>query len=382
MGSNVTISRAGEIQAPVLDVSRRTRRTPWSTRVEAAGVQGYTVYNHMLLPTRFRGVEEDYWHLRRSVQIWDVGCERQVEIAGPDAGRLAQLLTTRDLSGAAAGRCLYAPLCDPEGGVVNDPILLKLADDRYWLSVADADVVLWARGIAFGLGLEVGVEEPEVWPLAVQGPHAEDLVAAVLGEAVREIRFFHFVTMSFGGRPLIVSRSGWSHQGGFEVYVDDGELGGQLWDALWAAGQPMDVRPGCPNLIERIEAGLLSYGNDMTRENTPLECDLDRYCALDAPIEFLGKDAIRRQRDAGVPRRVRGVEFDGPPCPPCVEPWPVVSGERLIGQITSAAWSPRLRRNVAIGMVDAGRWDPGTTVVVETPDGPRPGTVSLLPFPS
>jgi len=281
---------------PRLGINSRLRSTPFTARVEAAGVKGYTVYNHMLLPAVFRSLADDYRHLKQHVQLWDVACERQVEICGADAGRFVQMMTPRDLSRAVRGRCLYAPLVDERGRLVNDPVVIKHADDRYWLSIADSDVLLWARGLARGLGFELSIEEPDVSPLAVQGPKSDDLMARVFGEAVRAIRFFRFETLDFRGHPLVVARSGWSKQGGFEIYLDDSSLGLDLWDALWAAGADLEVRPGCPNVIERIECGLLSYGGDMSLDNDPYECELDAYCNLDRPIEFLGRDALAASR--------------------------------------------------------------------------------------
>lgn len=366
---------------PILAVSRRTRRTPFTERVEAHGVKGYTVYNHMLLPTAFRSLEDDYWHLCRHVQIWDVACERQVELLGPDAARLAQMMTPRDLSRAAIGQCLYAPLVDQTAAMINDPVILKLAEDRFWLSIADSDVLLWAKGLAYGLGLDVAIDEPEVFPLAVQGPKAEDLMAAAFGDAVRHIRFFRFAVLPFRGRKLVVARSGWSKQGGFEIYLDDAALGHDLWDALWQAGVPHGVGAGCPNLIERVEGGLLSYGNDMTRANNPLECGLDRYCRLDGGIDFIGRAALRRIHESGVERLIRGVRFGGPPCPPCTSPWAVRVGGATAGQMTTAVWSPRFGSNLAFAMLERGHWTPGTEVVIECPDGSeRRGEVVALPF--
>ncbi len=368
------------LPAPALFVSCRTQRTPYSPRVEAQGVTSYTVYNHTLLPTSFSSLDRDYWHLRKHVQLWDVSCERQVEVRGPDAARLVQLMTPRDLSHATIGQCLYAPLVDETGGMINDPVILRLAEDRFWLSTADSDVLLWAKGLAFGLGLNVSVEEPDVWPLAVQGPRADDLMASVFGEEVRALRFFRFETIMYSGHSLVVARSGWSKQGGFEIYLDEPALGVELWDALWEAGQPLEVRAGCPNLIERIEGGLLSYGNDMTRDNNPLECGLDRFCSPDSPIEFIGRDALREIARRGIRRLIRGMRIVGEPVPNCTEPWPVRAGGAEIGAVTSAANSPRLDCGVGISMLDRGHWTPGEQVVVETPDGARSATVAELPF--
>ncbi len=343
-------------------------------------MQGYTVYNHMLLPTNFRGVEDDYWHLRSKVQVWDVGCERQVEVAGPDAAKLAQMLTVRDMRTFAVGRCGYAPVCDHDGKLINDPVVLRLADDRFWFSVADSDVVLWAGGIALAAGLDVSVTEPDVWPLAVQGPLAEDVVAAVFGEEARAIRFFRFAHLSFQGHSMVVARSGWSAQGGFEIYVDDADVGGALYDAFMQAGNPHDIGPGCPNLIERIEAGLISYGNDVTRADTALEAGMARYCSLDSPIDAIGIEALRRQAEGGVKRMMCGFTVEGDRAPALRDPWPIMYDDALVGQATSVAWSPRLGTNVALGMLATDHTAFGTTVTILAPDAPRRATVVEVPF--
>ncbi len=366
---------------PVISISRRTRRTPFSSRIEAQGVGGFTVYNHMLLPTFFRGLEEDYHHLKRHVQVWDVTCEQQVEVAGPDAARLVQLMTPRDISRLAPGRCAYAPLVDETGGMINDPVILRLADDRFWISLADSDVALWGKGLALGMELDARVFEPGVGPIAVQGPKADDLLSRVLGDEVRDIRFFGFAVLPFAGHPFVVARSGWSKQGGFEIYIDDAPGGQALWDALFAAGGDLCVGPGCPNLIERIEGALLSHGNDMTLANNPFECGLDRFVNLDSHVEFIGRDALERIRASGGPDRIiRGIRFDGATAPACVEPWPVLRSGAPAGQVTSAAWSPDLATNIALAMVERSAWDPGTQVSVTTPDGERDGEVTRLPF--
>jgi len=369
------------MNAPTLTLTRRVRSTPFTSRIESFGITSYTVYNHMLLATQIVDVEDDYWHLRRAVQVWDVSCERQVEICGPDAARLAQMLTVRDMREFPIGRCGYAPVVDGDGHLINDPVVTKVGDDRFWFSVSDSDVVLWAGGIAHALGLDVRVFEPDVWPLAVQGPYAEDVIATVFGEAVRDIRFFRFAPLPFEDHELIVARTGWSAQGGFEIYVDDAELGGRLFDAVMIAGDQHDIRPGCPNLIERLEAGLMTYGSDITRDDTALEAGLGRFCALEAPIEAIGIEALRRQKAEGVRRQIASIAIDGDRLPICRDPWPVIADGRQVGSVTSAAWSPRLEINVALSMMAIEHAAVGSTVVVDTPDGARRATVSTTPFP-
>ena len=353
-----------------LSPSRRLRRTPFSDGVEAAGVKGYTVYNHMLLPTVFRSPEEDYRHLKAAVQVWDVSVERQIEVRGPDAGRLMQMLTPRDLRAMSAGQCAYMPLVDETGGMLNDPVTLKLSEDRWWISIADSDLLYWVKGIVYGFRLDVLVDEPDIHPLAVQGPQAEDLVARVFGDRVRDVKFFRFGWFDFAGRPMIVARSGYSKQGGFEIYLDGWDHGMALWDALFEAGRDLDVHAGCPNTIERIEGGLLSYGNDMTRENTPHECGLGRFCNTQTAVGCVGRDALLRVAQEGPVRQIRPIEIDADALPLCDRLWFVTDARgRRVGRVTSAAVSPDFDTGVAIGMVRMTHWDPGTALLVETPDG-------------
>ncbi|MCH2075415.1 MAG: dimethylsulfoniopropionate demethylase [Rhodobacteraceae bacterium] len=354
--------------------SRRVRRTPFSDGVEAAGVQGYTVYNRMLLPTYFQSVVDDYHHLKRHVQIWDVSVERQVEVRGPDAGRLMQMLTPRDLRGMLPGQCYYVPMVDETGGMLNDPVALKFSDDRYWVSIADSDLLLWIKGIAYGFRLDVIVTEPDVAPLAVQGPMADDLVARIFGDSVRDLRFFRYGLFDFEGVEMVVARSGYSKQGGFEIYVDGYDMGMPIWNALMKAGEDLNVRAGCPNGIERIEGGLLSYGNDMTIENTPHEAGLGRFCSTQTAIGCVGRDALLRVAKEGPIKQVRPISITGD-LPLCDRGWDIVAGGKRVGMVTSSALSPDFDTNVAIGMVRMTHWDPGTKLEVVTQDGTFPAVV-------
>ena len=366
-----------------LTVSRRQRGTPYTPRIEALGVSAYSIVNRTILPKGFRKtVDEDYWHLRQHVQLWDVSCQRQIELKGKDAAELVQLMTPRDLRKVAVGRCLYAPLIDGNAGMINDPIIQKLADNHFWLSIADSDVELWAKGLAQGYGLNVAIREADVWPLAVQGPKSDDLMAQVFGDVVRSIRFFRFKKLEFQGHPLLVARTGYSKQGGFEIYLDDWTLGLPLWDALWEAGQAFNVSPGSPNLIERVEGGLLSLGNEMTRANNPLECGMAQYCTLDGSLDFVGKEALLNIAAEGPQQMIRGVLFGGDRCPPAASPWPVRVGGQTVGHVTTCIWSPRFEQNVSLGMIQKGFWDAGQQVQVESSDGEiRLGEVVELPFP-
>jgi len=274
---------------------------------------------------------------------------------------------------------LYAPLIDQNAGMLNDPIILKLAEDHYWLSIADSDVLLWAKGLAVGFKLSVNVVEPDVSPLAVQGPKADVLMERVFGAAVRDIAFFRFEKLDFKGRALLVARSGYSKQGGFEIYLDDSSLGLDLWDTLWQAGIDLEIAPGSPNLIERVEGGLLSYGNEFTNQNNPLECDFGKYCCFDDDLHYIGKQSLAQIRADGASRQIRGIRFDGDKCPLCASTWPLTVDNVEAGHISTAIWSPRLKCNVSLGMLESDYWNQGQLVEVHCSDGTcRSGQVVLL----
>ena len=359
----------------LISPSRRLRRTAFSDGVEAAGVKAYTSYNHMLLPTVFRSLTEDYRHLKDAVQLWDVACERQIEVRGPDASRLMQMLTPRDLRKMQPGMCYYVPMVDETGGMLNDPVAVKLAEDRYWISIADSDLLFWVKGLAYGFRLDVLVDEPDVSPLAIQGPKADELAARVFGQGVRDIKFFRFGRFEFQGWQMVVARSGYSRQGGFEVYVEGSDIAMPLWNALMEAGRDLDVRAGCPNAIERVEGGLLSYGNDMTRDNTPHEAGLGRFCSTQTAIGCVGRDALLRVAKEGPVKEIRAVRIEGD-LPPCDRAWPLMDGQQQVGAVTSAAWSPDFETNVAIGMVRMTHWDPATDLDVVTQAGVFPAIVN------
>ncbi|MFT5929995.1 MAG: dimethylsulfoniopropionate demethylase [Oceanospirillaceae bacterium] len=359
---------------PHLSISRRTRRTPFSSRVEAAGASGYTVYNHTLLATSFRGIEVDYWHLCENVQVWDVSCEKQVTLMGPGANQLAQYMTPRDLTHAKVGRCYYLPMCDEKGKMMNDAVAIKV-NDRHWrLSVADSDVLLWAKGLAVGFGLDVEVREPDIFPLAVQGPKAEELMCRVFGDEIKELGFFAIAPFIYNGQRMKVARSGMSKQTGYEVFVNDANIGTQLWDELFAKGQDLDVRAGCPNLIERIESGLLSFGTDMDHDTTPFEIGLEKYVNLDANIDSLSLPALRAYTPS---KKLIGLVLE---YHRSLSDLDVFVGNKKVGVISSQAYSPKYMRRLAFFMCDLEALNGATTVEVNTDQGKATGTLASLPF--
>ena len=331
--------------------SRRVRSTPYTSRIENQGVTAYTVYNHMLLPAAFGSLEESCDHLKKNVQIWDVAAERQVEISGKDAAKLVQLMTCRDLSKSKVGRCYYCPLIDENGNLVNDPVILKLAEDRWWISIADSDVIFFAKGLASGNKFDVKIFEPIVDILAVQGPKSFDLMEKVFGEKMKELKFFGFDYFTFNGAKHLIARSGWSKQGGFEIYVENTDSGLKLYDHLFEIGKEFNVRPGCPNLIERIESGLLSYGNDFDNNDNPFQCGFDKYIDLETDINFLGKDKLKKIKEKGIDRKLMGVQIDLTKILLTSSLNIKNNDGNIIGELRSACYSPHFKKVIGIAMI-------------------------------
>ena len=331
--------------------SRRLRGTPYTSRIEKQGVTAYTIYNHMLLPAAFGSVEDAYHHLKEHVQIWDVAAERQVEISGKDSAKLVQLMTCRDLSKSKDGRCYYCPIIDDNAGLINDPVVLRLNENRWWISLADSDVILFAKGLAIGNKFDVKISEPDVDIMAVQGPKSFQLMEKVFGEKIVNLKFFGFDYFEFGGDKHLIAKSGWSKQGGYEIYMEHNESGLKLYDHLFEIGKEFNVRPGCPNLIERIESGLLSYGNDFDNNDNPFQCGFDKYIDLETDINFLGKDKLKKIKEKGIDRKLMGVQIDLSKIL-LTSSLDIKNNEgNIIGELRSACYSPHFKKVIGIAMI-------------------------------
>jgi len=349
---------------PTISGSSRIRRTPYSKRVEEAGVKSYTVYNHMLLATVFETLEDDYHHLKKAVQVWDVSVERQIEINGPDATKLLQMTTPRDLSNMQDDQCYYIPMVDKNGYMINDPVAVKLENERYWVSIADSDVIFYFKGLAEGLELNVNIFEPDVNILSIQGPKSKILVEKIFGKGAADIKFFRHRKVTFKDKDMIIARSGWSHQICYEIYVEGFSYGQSMWDELFKLGENLDVRAGCPNLIERIESGLLSYGNDINSNHNPYEAGLGKFLSNGISKGCL---AYKKLTSISNPTKmIKPIEIIGDPIQPITYNSKVtnIAGD-VVGQISSAAWSPDFKINVAIGMIDSEYWKQDENLFVE-----------------
>jgi aminomethyltransferase len=332
--------------------SARLRPSPFYEATLAEGVCAFTTYNHMLMPTSYGKPLEEYWRLINGVSLWDVAVERQVQLRGPDAGRLAQILAPRDLSKCKVGQGKYVPLVNHQGVLINDPICLKLADDLYWLSIADSNIWFWASAIAAERGLRVEVSEPDVSPMAIQGPKAEDVVAHLCGDWVRGLKYFWFREFDLGGIPLVVARSGWSKQGGFELYLRDGSQGTKLWNLVKEAGQPWGIGPGNPNWSERVESGLISFGGDTDGQTNPFEVRMGKYVDLHVPDDTVGIQALRRIAEEGPKRHSLGIILDaGDPVSPGFSWNPIYKDGVKVGDLTNCIFSIRVQKNLGFALI-------------------------------
>ncbi len=374
-----------EFDMSLVQRGARLRRSPYYEATQRHGPQGFTVYNHMLFPIRFDSFEAEYDALLTGVTIWDVAVERCLEIGGPDGFRFAQLLTPRDLSKCAVGQAKYVLVCDSDGGVINDPVLTRMDESTFWFALASSDALLFARGLRNAYpDLDVTIREADVAPLQVQGPKSKQLLADLVGPEILELRYYWWTRAEIRGIPVVVTRTGWSSEVGYEVYLLDTSRGTELWEALLEAGEPYGVRPAGPSDIRRIEGGILNWGADMTYEDNPLELGLERLVDWELPDEAaISLPALRRIKERGVARRLVGIELDGEPFPALnFTKWPAAraAGGERVGTVTSAIHSPRLGRNIGYCWVPVELAADGTTLVVETEWGPRAARVTPMPF--
>ena len=358
----------------------RLKRSPYFECTQRAGCRGYTVYNHMLLPICYDDPVREYRKLLEDVTLWDVSVERNVEISGPDGARFAELLTPRDLSKCKVGEGRYVLLTDVAGGIVNDPVLLRLAEDRFWLACADSDALLWARGVALRSGLRVDVRELDVAPLQLQGPKSRQVAQALFGERISGVGYYAFFETELDGIPLIVTRTGWTGELGYELYLLDPSQGEKLWNRVMEAGKPFGIAATGPSDIRRIEAGILNYGIDMTIENNPYEIGMERLVDAGKAHDFIGKEALARIREQGPARRLVGLEIAGDPLDLNMTRWPVHVEGHAQGHVTSAVHSPRLQKNIGYAYMPVKQAGEGTRVEVETASGLRAARVVRMPF--
>ena len=355
------------------------RKSPYFDASVRWGAKGFSVYNHMYIPRDFGNPEQNFWNLVNDAILCDVAVERQVEITGPDAAKFVQTLTSRDLSKMAVGQCKYILITNADGGLLNDPILLRLAENHFWISLADSDILLWAQGVAVHAGMDVTIDEPDVSPLQLQGPKSGQIMQALFGDSILDLKYYWLRELELDGIPVLVSRTGWSSELGYEIYLRDSAHGDALWERIMAAGAPFGLKPGHTSSIRRIEGGMLSYHADADNKTNPFELGLDRLVNLDIEAEFIGKAALRRIKKQGPSRKQVGLIIDGEPLQgPNTAFWDILKDGVTIGKVTSAIYSPRLKKNIALAMITAQSAVLGSEVKVVNKSGivNEAGTVS------
>ena len=357
------------------------RKSPFFDSTVKWGAKEFSVYNHMYIPRDFGNPEQNFWNLIEKSILCDVAVERQVEITGPDAYEFIQLLTPRDLSKLQIGQCKYVLIVNDKGGIINDPVLLRLAKNHFWLSLADSDVLLWAQGVAINSGLKVNICEPDVSPLQLQGPTSSKIMIKLFGEGIRDLKYYWFRECELEGIPLVISRTGWSSEFGYEIFLRDGSKGNQLYEKIMEAGKEYSLQPGHTSSIRRIEGGMLSYHADADINTNPYELGLDRLVNLDSEINFIGKEALKRIKHEGIKRIQIGLELD---CPPLEGPntkfWPIIKDRKKIGKVTSAVYSPRLEKNIALAIVNIYNSQIGNSLKVFIDDKEINSKVIKKPF--
>ena len=357
------------------------RKSPFFDATVRWGATNFSVYNHMYIPRDFGDPEQNFWNLINSAILCDVAVERQVEITGDDASKFIQLLTPRDLSNFKVGQCKYILITNEEGGILNDPILLRLEENRYWISLADSDILLWAQGVAVNSGLKVKISEPDVSPLQLQGPNSGKIMEALFGKDILDLKYYWHRDEVLNGIPLLVSRTGWSSELGYEIFLRDYTKGDKLWEQIMEVGIPFDLKPGHTSSIRRIEGGMLSYHADMDINTNPFELGLDRLVNLEGKEDFVGKTALKEIKEKGVSRKQVGLVIEGQPLSgPNTRFWEIKYDEKIVGKVTSAVYSPRLKQNIALAMISADLTTIGTEVKINTYAGTLGAMVVEKPF--
>ena len=365
----------------LIGIGTRIRKSPYYDSTLKYGVTGFTVYNKMYLPTGFSNPEKEYLSLINDVTFGDFAAERQVEVSGPDAFNFIRYINPRNLSKCNIGDCKYIILTGPDGGIINDACLIKLEEEKFWISPGDGDVLLWLQGLAMNSGMNVIIHEPDVSPLQISGPKAGRLIQKLFDGKHDHLGYYKAQQTSLENIPMVIARTGWSGELSYELYLQDRKLGNQLFELVYEAAKEFNGAAIAPNNIRTIEGGLLSYGSDFGREHNPFTIGLDRLVDVDQDIDFIGKDALIRIKETGIKRKQVGIIID---CDPLEGPnttfWPILKNNNNIGKVTSAVYSPRLKKNIALGMVSIENSEIDNSFEIRMPYSNNKAKVVLKPF--
>ncbi len=366
---------------PLIGIGTRVRKSPYYDSNIKYGVKGFTIYNKMYLPTGFDDPEKEYESLINDVTFGDFAAERQIEISGSDAYDFIRYIQPRNLDKCQIGYCKYIILTDNEGGIINDACLLRLEDDKFWISPGDGDVILWLQGLAINSGMNVSIHEPDVSPLQISGPKSGKLIQKLFDGEHDDLGYYKARKTALDNIPMVIARTGWSGELSYELYLQDGSLGNDLFEKVYDAAKEFNGRVIAPNTIRTIEGGILSYGSDFDRSHNPFTIGFDRLVDLDQKNDFIGKDALRKIKERGLTEKLVGIELEGDPIMKAPENfWNVKSNNLKVGRVSRAFFSPRLEKNIALAIVDIDNAEEGTSVVVETPNGDLNSIIVSLPW--
>ena len=366
----------------MIGIGSRIRKSPYYESNLKYGVTGFTVYNKMYLPTGFSDPSKEYESLINDVTFGDFAAERQIEVSGPDALKFVRYIQPRNLDKCDIGSCKYIILTDMDGGIINDACLLRLEEDKFWLSPGDGDVILWLQGIAINSGMDVAIHEPDVSPLQISGPKSGKLIQKLFKGEHDDLGYYKAEQTSLEEIPMVIARTGWSGELSYELYLQDRKLGNKLFELVYAAAEEFNGRVIAPNIIRTIEGGLLSYGGDFGREHNPYTIGFGRLVNLDQEGDFIGKEALKVIKEEGPKEMLVGIELEGDPIIKAPENfWPVNNSDnKKIGRVSRAFFSPRLQKNIGLAIVDIDYADEETKFSVATPNGDLQSVVVSLPW--
>ncbi|MBT7275380.1 MAG: glycine cleavage system protein T [Woeseiaceae bacterium] len=367
--------------SPYISLGSRVRKSPYFESTKQAGAKAFSIYNHMYMPTLYTSVVDEYWSMVNDVVMIDVGVERQIEISGPDAHKLIQFITPRDVSNCDLGKCYYILLTGEDGGIINDAVLLRLNDEQFWVSPGDGDVLLWIEGVAVNSGMDVNVFEPDVSPLQMGGPKSPHVMYELFGDLAIDLGYYRAAQTEVNGIPLVLGRTGWSGELSYELYLQDGSRGNELWELVAKAGEKYNIKPAAPQLIRSIEGELLSYASDISRTDNPYTIDMGRMVNLEREDDFIGKAALQKIHAEGVKRKLVGVEIAGDPInAPPEHLWAIKDGHNSIGHITRCIYSPRLKKNIGFANVPIEYTEIGSKLSIDSPRGLLSASICKKPW--
>ncbi len=357
------------------------RKSPFFDATVRWGAKDFSVYNHMYIPRDFGDPEQNFWNLINEAILCDVAVERQVQVKGPDASKFVQMMTPRDLSNMKVGQCKYVILTNQFGGILNDPVMLRVEEDCYWFSLADSDILFWAQGLNVNLKYDVEITEPDVSPIQLQGPKSKDIMVKIFGNEILELKYYWFKKFKLGNINLLISRTGWSSEFGYEMFLLKTSDGDELYETLMQEGKELGLHPGHTSTIRRIEGGMLSYHSDMDINTNPLELGLDKFIDLDGAFDFVGKDALIEIKKSGIQRKQVGLIIERERLKgPNTKKWDIYKNQQYVGQVTSAVYSPRLEKNIALAIVDIEYSDIDTSLKIKIDDEMVDAKITKKPF--